>query len=141
MWEQAKSRFYANICGGIQFEYDRYANNIVYTSWYEGDTPKSKLIRLSDGDDIELLSENDMAELRKRLKTTTREEPQITMNVLIPVAGNMRWHRLTAMTLWSSRIAEYAGVLGQLTDVHDELIKKERNRILRKENYEFKGVL
>ena len=45
------------------------------------------------------------------------------------------------MTLWSSRIAEYAGVLGQLTDVHDELIKKERNRILRKENYEFKGVL
>lgn len=141
MWEQAKSRFYANICGGIQFEYDRYANNIVYTSWYEGDTPKSKLIRLSDGDDIELLSENDMAELRKRLKTTTREEPQITMNVLIPVAGNMRWHRLTAMTLWSSRIAEYAGVLGQLTDVHDELIKKERNRKLRKENYEFKGVL
>ena len=141
MWQQAKSRFYANICGGIQFEYDRYANNIVYTSWYEGDTPKSKLIRLSDGDDIELLSENDMAELRKRLKTTTREEPQITMNVLIPVAGNMRWHRLTAMTLWSSRIAEYAGVLGQLTDVHDELIKKERDRILRKENYEFKGVL
>ena len=96
---------------------------------------------MSDGDDIELLSENDMAELYKRLKTTTREEPQITMNVLIPVAGNMRWHRLTAMTLWSSRIAEYAGVLGQLTDVHDELIKKERDRILRKENYEFKGVL
>ena len=96
---------------------------------------------MSDGDDIELLSENDMAELRKRLKTTTREEPQITMNVLIPVAGNMRWHRLIAMTLWSSRIAEYAGVLGQLTDVHDELIKKEKNRTLRKENYEFKGVL
>ena len=50
------------------------------------------------------------------------------MYVLIPVAGNMRWHRLTAVTLWSSRIAEYAGVLGQLTDVHDELIKKRKKQ-------------
>ena len=128
LWEQAKSSFYAKLCGGIQFEYDRYANNIVYTSWYEGDTSKSKLIRLADGDDIELLSEADLAELRRRLEQTTREEPQIIMYALIPVAGNMRWHRLTAVTLWSSRIAEYAGVLGQLTDVHDELIKKRKKQ-------------
>ena len=69
-------------------------------------------IRLSDGDDIELLSENDMAELRKRLKTTTREEPQITMNVLIPVAGNMRLaqtDRYDFVVIENCRICRCAG--------------------------------
>ena len=128
--EQCKRDFFAKICGGIQFEYDRWIGKVVFTNWNAEAGEEQKTLYLSDGDDIQLLSSEDWIALRDKLRATTKEQPFVEMEVLIPVRRKYRWHRLTARTIWSYRTPEFIGAIGQFTDIHEETICRAVKPIL-----------
>lgn len=127
--ERTKKEFFARQCGGFQFEYDKFLGKVVFVDRTSGDEPERKVFSAADGNGVKLLSQKDMDELKNRLKKTTVKNPEITMTVLIPAGSGYRWHHLTARAIWSENAGEYTGVLGQFTDIHDEIVKSGLNAV------------
>lgn len=118
--EREKKKFFAGLCGGIQFEYDAVIGRVNYIHYYND---KGEKIRLSTNNTF-LLGEKDWILLRKKVSKMTRENPIISMTVLVPVDGNLRWHKLVVKSIWIKERASYAMLIGQFTDVHEEMIRK-----------------
>ena len=111
IFEQKKAEFFAEQCGGIQFEFDRWTNTVRFKDWNAGRSTRKP--RPLDGMETMLLplsskivcsackaesnnagktgSENDCADPRER--------------------GNICRQRLTAK-LPTNQVQNYAGVLG-----------------------------
>ena len=122
--EKAKSAFFAQECGGIQFEYDRLSNKVVCTDWYAEPRDRVRSLYLSDGDSLELLSRADQNRLLALVHGATSDNPDVEMRVLIPVHGEKRWHRLRVRTLWERESRQCDGVIGQFTDINDEEVEQ-----------------
>ena len=120
--EKAKSAFFAQECGGIQFEYDRALNRVVCTDWYAEPRDRVRALYLSEGDDVKLLSQEDKNRLLELVRGATPDSPDVEMRALISVHGEKRWHRLRARTLWERESRQCDSVIGQFTDVHDEVV-------------------
>lgn len=118
--EKVKKEFFMQQAGGIQFEYDAVLRRVFYINRYE-ENPVGRTLILNDGDDVVLLSPEDWQRLVSKLGKTTREKPYATMDVLVPVNGIYRWHRLNARTIWPIRGNNYISALGQFTDIHDKI--------------------
>ena len=127
--EKAKSAFFAQECGGIQFEYDRLPNKVVYTDWYAEPRDRVRTLYLSEGDSVELLSRADQNRLMALARAATPDNPDAEMRALIPVHGERRWHRLRVRTLWERESRQCDGVIGQFTDVNDEVVEQGLLRI------------
>ena len=121
--ERTKKEFFAGQCQGVQFEYDHILQKVIYHNWYEDPGEGRKVLYISEGDDVRLLSREDWDTLKQRINSTTPEEPTVTMQVLIPVHGEYRWHRLTAKTIWPLRGGDYISALGQFIDIHDQVTR------------------
>ena len=119
--DHAQSEFFAEQCGGIQFEYNRWLRKVVYTDWYAPPEKRRRVLYLDKGeqDGVSLLSHEDLARLWELLTYSTRENPYVQMQVLIPVNGDYRWHILNARTIWTTNDLNYSGAVGQFTDIHD----------------------
>lgn len=122
--EKAKTQFYAEQCGGIQFEYDHWLQKVVYTDWYADASQRVRVLYPAQGEDVDLLTREDWLRLREQLNKSTTENPYVHMNVLIPVQGEYRWHRLSARTIWTRRGMDYAEAIGQFTDIHEEALRQ-----------------
>lgn len=122
--EKAKSAFFAQECGGIQFEYDRLSNKVVCTDWYAEPRDRVRSLYLSDGDSVELLSRADQNRLMALVHGATSDNPDVEMRVLIPVHGEKRWHRLRVRTLWERESRQCDGVIGQFTDIDGEVVEQ-----------------
>lgn len=122
--EKAKTQFYAEQCGGIQFEYDHWLQKVVYTDWYADASQRVRALYPAQGEDVDLLTREDWLRLREQLNKSTTENPYVHMNVLIPVQGEYRWHRLSARTIWTRRGMDYAEAIGQFTDIHEEALRQ-----------------
>ena len=122
--ERTKKEFFAMQCGGIQFEYDVNLHKVTYVNWYEEDGKNRKFLYVLQNDNVHLLNNDNWNELRNRLNSTTRKNPMVEMQVLIPVTEGYRWHKLTAMTVWPVLGDNYISVVGQFVDIHDEVISK-----------------
>lgn len=122
--ERSKKDFFAMQSGGIQFEYDVTLHKVTYVDWREEEGKNRKLLYVAQGDNFHLLNDDDWNRLRDGLNSTTRENPMFEMNALIPVNGGHRWHKLTAMTVWPIRGDKFVFVVGQFTDIHDEITEK-----------------
>lgn len=120
--ERIKKEFFAIQQGGIQFEYDAVASKIVYLHYYDADGNK---IPLSSTNTF-LLSETDWALFNKRISQTTRENPIVSMNAMIMVNDELRWHKLTVQSIWDKDRASYVSLVGQFTDIHDKVIQKAK---------------
>ena len=78
----------------------------------------------ADEKNIRLLGKTDSDEFENRLAAATREAPEVEMKVLVQVHGDMRWHRLHALTVWPTYGEGYAYVIGHFEDIHDSVVKK-----------------
>ncbi len=125
--ERAKKEFFAGQCGGIQFEYDAVAQKVTSITRYNEAGEK---IYLSNTGTY-LLSLDDWTLLKKKLRLTTRDKPMITMNALVPVDGMPRWQRVAAQSIWSDDSESYVGIVGQFTDIHDEMVKKGNDLLIK----------
>lgn len=124
LFEQKKEEFFAEQCGGIQFEFDHWTNIVRFKDWNAPKDKQEKSMYLTEWNEVSLLSEKDWNALREKLKATTPEAPEVKMVVKIPVNGEYRWHRLTARSLWTTKHKNYAGVLGQFKDIQDEIVQR-----------------
>lgn len=118
--ERKKKEFFARCCGWIQFEYDSVLQRVSYINRYEGDDAP-RVLDLTRGDDVSLLSEKDWKTLVEKLNATTRENRTVVMEAQVPVGGQYRRHRITAMTVWPVRGEKSIGALGQMTDIQNEV--------------------
>lgn len=123
-FEQKKAEFFAEQCGGIQFEFDHWTNTVHLKDWNAPVDQREKSMYLTEWNDVSLLSEKDWIALREKLKATTPERPEVKMIVQIPVNGEYRWQRLTVKSLWTAKHKEYAGVLGHFKDIQDEMVRR-----------------
>ena len=123
-FEQKKAEFFAEQCGGIQFEFDHWTNTVHLKDWNAPVDQREKSMYLTEWNDVSLLSEKDWLAMREKLKATTPERPEVKMIVQIPVNGEYRWQRLTAKSLWTTKYKNYAGVLGRFEDIQDEMVRR-----------------
>lgn len=70
---------------------------------------------------VHLLEEEDWKVLRERITATTPKEPVVTMTVLVPIEGEKRWQKLTAMSVWVQGSDRYVGIVGHFADIHNEM--------------------
>lgn len=123
-FEQKKAEFFAEQCGGIQFEFDHWTNTVHLKDWNAPVDQREKSMYLTEWNDVSLLSEKDWLAMREKLKATTPERPEVKMIVQIPVNGEYRWQRLTVKSLWTTKYKNYAGVLGHFKDIQDEMVRR-----------------
>lgn len=74
----------------------------------------------SEGDELWPLRREDWLEIKNRLEQSTRERPEIEMEVQLTVDSKLRRHRLHARTIWISKEVGCAGAVGQFTDIETE---------------------
>lgn len=121
--ERTKKEFFAVQQGGIQFEYDAVAKKVIYLHYYDVDGNK---IPLSSNNTF-LLNQTDWDLLKKRIGQTTREEPMVTMNAMIAVNEELRWHKLSVQSIWVKDRGAYVSLVGQFTDIHDKVMQKGKS--------------
>ncbi len=113
--EQARADFFAGQCGGVQFEYDRLLHKVNYMDYTAPEEKRRRVIYLDQGQGIQLLSRRDWQILADHMKTVTRDHPQVQMQVLVPIGGELCWCRLTARAVWTGEGGCYDRILGQCT--------------------------
>lgn len=118
--ERMKKEFFAAQNGGIQFEYDAVTSKVLYIHYYD---ENGKMIPLISNHTF-LLNDADFDTLKKNVGKTTRENPYFTMNVMVPINDDFRWHKLAVQTIWDKEDGAYVGVVGQFTDIHDKIASK-----------------
>ena len=121
--EKSKKEFFAECCRGIQFEYDAVLKNVQFIRYYNEDGEKVLL----QNNATQLLNKKDWEKLNENIKKTTRENPDVEMMVSVPINGLLRWHRLRARTIWASKERSFVGVIGQFTDIHENVMKKAKD--------------
>ena len=140
-FEQKKAEFFAEQCGGIQFEFDHWTNTVHLKDWNAPVDQREKSMYLTEWNDVSLLSEKDWLALREKLKATTPERPEVKMIVQIPVNGEYRWQRLTVKSLWTAKHKEYAGALGHFEDIQDEMVRRGEEALEKCSEYSVSHLL
>lgn len=140
-FEQKKAEFFAEQCGGIQFEFDHWTNTVHLKDWNAPVDQREKSMYLTEWNDVSLLSEKDWLAMREKLKATTPERPEVKMIVQIPVNGEYRWQRLTAKSLWTTKHKKYAGVLGHFKDIQDEMVRRGEEALEKCSEYSVSHLL
>lgn len=124
-----KSSFFQQQCGGIQFEYDRWLDKVTFINWNEPEQKRWQTLFLKHGDNMQLLTSADWQRLQRMIQSTTRDAPQAEAEMLVPVNGVWRWHRVTARTIWTNKNATYSGAVGQFTDIHQEVLTRAMGKL------------
>ena len=124
--ERTKKEFFAHLCGGIQFEYDAVTRTVVSLSYYDKTGEKVSLSETA----THLLSVEDWTRLNELVRETTREQPTVTMTALVPLNDEPRWQRVTAQSIWNEEDEKYIGIVGQFTDIHDEVVRKGKDLLV-----------
>ena len=120
---RARADFYAEQCGGLQFDYYSATDRFSVIDWSEPDARQAAR-SLQEPGHARLLSRKDQSRLRAGFDQATPEQPDFEMNVLIPVRQDFRWHRLCVRTFWQTvPRAQLVGATGRFIDVHEQLIR------------------
>lgn len=120
--ERVKKEFFAESQEGIKFEYDAVTGKVLYIHYYD---EHGKRIPLSSSSTY-LLCEEDWNCMVEQIHKTTRENPYISMKVMIPINGILRWHELTARGIWTKESNVYVSIVGQFLDIHEQVIREGR---------------
>lgn len=121
--ERIKKEFFAQQCRGIQFEYDAVTRKVVSLVYYDENGERVRL----PGAATHLLSLEDWTRFQELLRQSTRGNPNVCMNALIPLNNVPRWHRVTARSIWTEDSEEYDAIVGQFTDIHDSIVQKGKH--------------
>ncbi len=127
--ERAKKEFFAAECEGIRFEYDVKLQKVTYVDTYGGERTLPRQIYLQQGGNLALLTAEDRQRIIAASRATTKKQPSVEMNLLIPVHRTYRWHRLRMTTLWSAEGDERLFILGHFADIHDRVVGEGVGRI------------
>lgn len=136
-YETAKKEFFAEKSGGIQFEYDAVRRKVVYIKHYNSEGERVEL----SSESIRLLCDKDMDALMDGVSKMTRQNNVVTMDVLVPIDGDMRWHKLTVKSIWSKNGSRYKILIGQLTDIHEKMVRQNVNLTINEKTVDNNALL
>ena len=123
MIEQTKKAFFARQCGEIQFEYDRWLNQVVYTDWSRDAQTRRQVFDLTCGDPLHILTQSTQAQIAERVKRLTQQSPTAEMEICVLSGEQWRWYRLRIQSIWTSKSLACAGIVGQFTDLRKNLLR------------------
>lgn len=113
--------FFASCCGGVQFEYDTLSQSVLVVDWSCPGKQSRTIMDVNDPDNMRPLRPADVARLRSALKATTPENNELSISLLLTVAGEQHWHSIRMHTLWSPLSpGRYVGVIGCMTDMQKD---------------------
>lgn len=121
-FEHLKHQFYASMSHELQFEYMFEANMLTIDDWSDGelDLPSAITDPLSSEELAEVLGEETIREISKRLRETTPDDSIIGYDMVISTQNIPRWYRLTARSVWSEEDEpRIIGIIGKIVDIHD----------------------
>lgn len=130
--EKEKRLFFEeNSSTGIQFEYNKPLHTLRIVNNYE---EKNRIQTLyTNFHQIKLLSEKDAITLYKKIKTLTKQNNSFEMLVLLKINNTYLWHKLKILTLWQTNDDSYFEILGQFTNINDQVLCNGLNHLSKNE--------
>lgn len=105
----------------MQFEYDTLSQSVLVVDWSCPGKQSRTIMDVNDPDNMRPLRPADVARLRSALKATTPENNELSISLLLTVAGEQHWHSIRMHTLWSPLSpGRYVGVIGCMTDMQKD---------------------
>ena len=117
--EQAKTDFFTQQCGGIQFVYDRWMGLVTYTDWTAPEGPRRWSFPISDKMHASPMDPDDQSRLHWRIRDASPQRPGLTMNAQLTVDGKLRPFRLHARVIWPAGGVAYACVVGRFVPLDE----------------------
>lgn len=99
--ERERTQFYADQCGGIQFDYDLLSGRVTVTNHYASAAERTQMLDFDHGEGLNFLSLKDRRRLLEALEKATPEIPQASFPVEVQTGGGYQPHRLVLRTQWS----------------------------------------
>ena len=117
--EQAKTDFFTQQCGGIQFVYDRWMGLVTYTDWTAPEGPRHWSFPISDKMHASPMDPDDQSRLHWRIRDASPQRPDLTMNAHLTVNGETRPFRLHARVIWPADSVAYTCVAGRFVPAEE----------------------
>lgn len=136
-YEAAKKEFFATQCSGIQFEYDAERRKVSYMKYYNSNGEQISL----PAEATRLLNDDDLNELRAAINELTPENPVIIKIVLVPINGDMRWHKLSVRGIFGKNGGHYKYIVGQFIDIQDKLLAESNGILVKGESLSGDAIL
>ncbi len=122
--ERIKTEFFAKQSYGLQFDYDAATHTISLVDHTDTLPFTSRLFDVMDTEKFTLFSEEDLSRLKTALRSTTPENPDISMPITLRFLedGWERDYMLTVRALWSrDDKPQYLGAVGQFHEPQTEI--------------------
>lgn len=122
--ERIKYQFFASMSHEVQFEYTRNPDMIVFNAWGARYLGIDEVIMnpLHNEAMIRVFSSATLMELHNKCYKINVHAPILENNYQICVEGELRWHKLTARTLWNDSDGnQYLGMIGKIVDIQADV--------------------
>ena len=107
-----RAAFFAEMCGGIQFVYDRWLGTLFLTDWAKAPADRRTVIHLSTGEQPPILSPEALDALRAAVQHATPDAPQGALDLPFPYRGTETPCTLHFRVLWPQGSSQYSAVIG-----------------------------
>lgn len=111
--EQAKTEFFSEQSGGIQFVYDHWIDKAILTDWDADEAHRRVTLYLSEGQDSDLLSPEDIERIREQVSLATPTNTDVTLSVTLRKDGKSLPYTLRVRTIWPSDDGAHTYLVGQ----------------------------
>ena len=140
--ERERTQFYADQCGGIQFDYDLLSGRVTVTNHYASAAERTQVLDFDHGEGLNFLSLKDRRRLLEALEKATPEIPQASFPVEVQTGGGYQPHRLVLRTQWSrGGQRRCVSVVGQLLPEQTEDAKAQPDVLLHSSGGSMAAVL
>lgn len=125
---RAKADFFVKNARCIQMEYNDTTGLVHFSPWAVEHMKVPAELHLPEDIDKSGFTREGIRRIQKALRATTSAHPNTELSMLLPVDGELRWHRIALRSIWSENDPPfYLGAVGQaapveeLCDYHREL--------------------
>ena len=140
--ERERTQFYADQCGGIQFDYDLLVGRVTVTNHYVSAAERTQVLDFDHGEGLNFLSLKDRRRLLQAMEKATPEIPQVSFPVEVQTGDGYQPHRLVMRTLWSrGGQRRCVSVVGQLLPEQTDGAKAQPDVLLHSSGGSMAAVL
>lgn len=112
-----RTSFFAERCGGIQFDYDLLNGRVKIVNHYADLQDRNQTLDFDQGQGLNFLSLKDRRKVVETLQKATPDTPEFSLPVQVLVHEEYRQQLLVVRTLWSrSGVRRCVNVVGQVMD-------------------------
>lgn len=122
-YERMKFNFYAMMSNEIQFEYTDDPPLIVFADYGSAKLGLPEVISDPYNNKVlaDMFGEDNLQKLFDMLRSTTKDDPIVQLDLKATVEGELRWFHVAARAMWreTKKGMVYHGSIGKMVDVHE----------------------